>query len=171
MCLYNIFAYMIYHHLSEFECLLPIDAKLFILKSYYISHQLFTWLYFIHIHHDCFTALGQSYDCPSASEATMKNMGKTYLYLTTTKCSNCMHIDKLTVYYMHCILYPHDISSIHNSLYIICIIYYIHMVYLAHSFQYNVSWLYQLINVGCVHSAVADGMLVCLIYICELNAL
>ena len=30
-------------------------------------------------------ALGQSYDCPSASEATLKKMGQTSLYQATTK--------------------------------------------------------------------------------------
>ena len=30
-------------------------------------------------------ALGQSYDCPSANEATLKDMGKIYKYQTTTK--------------------------------------------------------------------------------------
>ena len=30
-------------------------------------------------------ALGQSYDCPSASEVTLKYMGKIDLYLTTKK--------------------------------------------------------------------------------------
>ena len=30
-------------------------------------------------------ALGQSYDCPSASEVTLKNMGKTGQHLTTTE--------------------------------------------------------------------------------------
>ena len=31
-------------------------------------------------------ALGQSHDCPSASEATLKDMGKVVWYPTTTKC-------------------------------------------------------------------------------------
>ena len=32
-------------------------------------------------------ALGQSYDCPSAREVTLKDMGKIGWYITTTKCN------------------------------------------------------------------------------------
>ena len=35
-------------------------------------------------------ALGQSYDCPSASEATLKDMGKIDQYQTMTKHKPCV---------------------------------------------------------------------------------
>ena len=38
---------------------------------------------------DASLALGQSYDCPSASEVTLKYMGQIGRYLTTTKHKRC----------------------------------------------------------------------------------
>ena len=54
------------------------------------SPSIFVYLQFIYIHviwspiffRVASLALGQSYDCPSASEATLKDMGKTDLYQT-----------------------------------------------------------------------------------------
>ena len=40
---------------------------------------------FIHIFRVASLALGQSFDCPSASEATLKDMGKINQYQTTTE--------------------------------------------------------------------------------------
>ena len=40
---------------------------------------------FSHILQGCFTGTGQSYDCPSTSEATLKDMGKMDNYWNTAK--------------------------------------------------------------------------------------
>ena len=48
-------------------------------------------------------ALGQSYDCPSASKVTLKDMGKTNLYQNTQKpqqSMNCMHSSWDIIYCM-----------------------------------------------------------------------
>ena len=76
-----------------------------------ISHQIYTWLCCALL---CFgslltyqlplsfravsLALGQSYDCPSANEAILKDMGKISQYLSTTKHNNaetlCIFVGK-----------------------------------------------------------------------------
>ena len=48
--------------------------------------------------------LGQSFDCPSVSEATLKNMGKIDLYQTTTKLDKVQNVHIITE--MHCAVGP-----------------------------------------------------------------
>ena len=80
--------------------------------------------WFIHIFRVTSLALGQSFDCPSASEATLKNMGKYSLsihcHVTTTKQSTT----KTCISYMICVvcndIKQHDAADRGAFLIIIC---------------------------------------------------
>ena len=49
-----------------------------------------------HINHVASLALGQTYDCPDASEVNLKNMGEISHYLTATE--DCINLVNITLF-------------------------------------------------------------------------
>ena len=97
--------------------------------SYSTSHELYTWfvlscgllpVFYTHIIQGYFTALGQSYDSPSASEATLKNIGK-YITQNSYKLIIKTQQNKNAISHEH-ILW--DILCVHNYVQVFCVLEY-----------------------------------------------